>query len=121
MSYTVLKVKYLIFFFLFISSPLLAGEICSEYDSQIEPDFRWKESDFTKEASIKALSELSESINKNEMLATFQLPNNLSLIEGYILKQDALRALDGKSVHAGIVEYYVTNFCEFLVRTPIYD
>ncbi|WP_045857265.1 hypothetical protein [Teredinibacter purpureus] len=113
--------KYIILFFILFSLPALSDEICKSIDSKIEPDFRWQESDFTKVASQKAIAELSEAIEKNEIMATFQLPNNLSLIEGYILKQEAIRALSGDAVHEGLVEYYVTNFCEFLARTPIYD
>ena len=115
------KVRYIYLFIVLFSLPAYSDEICESFEPKIEPDFRWKESDFTKSASKKALAELSDAIDKSKMMATFQLPNNLSLIEGYILKQEAIRALKGDSVHEGIVEYYVTNFCEFLVRTPIYD
>ena len=121
MSQQRIKVKYIILIFVLFSPVVHSGDICGDFESKVEPDFRWKESDFTKEASIMALAELSDSINKNEMLSTFQLPNNLSLIEGYILKQEAERALNGDAVHEGLVEYYVTNFCEFLVRTPVFD
>jgi hypothetical protein len=121
MSLHGVKVKYIYLSIMLFSLPAYSDDICKNFESKIEPDFRWQESDFTEAASKKALAELSNAINKNEMMATFQLPNNLSLIEGYILKQEAIRALNGDSVHEGMVEYYVTNFCEFLVRTPIYD
>lgn len=113
--------KYISLLLLLLSATVHSNDICSNYESEIEPGFRWKEADFTKEASVDALASLSKSVQNDEMLSIFQLPNSFALIEGYLLKREAVRALGDKTTPKEIVEYNVAGFWKFLINTPIYD
>ena len=116
-----LSLKYFLLMFLLLSTTAGADEICGNYESNIEPDFLWKESDFNKNTSSKALAELSSAIEKGTTLNSLQLANILVLVQGYILKQNALRVLSGKDLDKMLIEYHVAGFCEFLGSPPISD
>ncbi|MGR6871671.1 hypothetical protein ACU6U9_05045 [Pseudomonas sp. HK3] len=104
-----------------LSNIVNAGDICSKSESSIEPSHQWEESAFTKDAALASLKALSAAVEKGEDIGTYHLPNSITLLEGYILKRDALKAMRSKNTPKGIKEFYKSGFCEFLSGAVIYD
>jgi len=110
-----------IFAFLLLILPSLVGatEICNDWEKKIEPDMQIAESDFTKETALRAQKAIGELIESGKF-EWFQPLNLQKFIYGYLLRKQALNAIEArgnqdiKSLHA------VKEFCKFIVEDAFY-
>ena len=98
---------------LLISFEVSAEDICKDYPVDESQPISWLESDFNPEASQESLKALSDAV-KGESIGTCQLPNALTIVEGFILKQAAISALESDEASDVVVKYNVSGFCEFI-------
>ena len=103
----------IIFLILLVSFKTSAGEICKDYPINEGQPFSWKENDFTANSSQESLKSLSDAV-RGKGIGTCGLPNALAIVEGFILKQEAVSALKHNDSDSVLVKYHVSGFCEFL-------
>jgi hypothetical protein len=96
----------------FFSSEVMADDLCPEAPKESN-SFYWSESDFTARSSAESMKALQSAIANNGLIGECHLPNALAIVEGYILKQQAVLAISNDSPTA-IVQYNVTGFCDFI-------
>jgi len=90
-------------------SCLSQAENLCPINEEIAEDMRIPESYFTKERAESASKTLSEIVSgKNNNYEWVTVPNLLKLIEGYVLKRDALKDNGATS------QYKVSQFCNFM-------
>jgi hypothetical protein len=94
------------------SSSAFADVLCPEAP-KISNSFYWSESDFTAKSSAESIKALQSAMANNGEIGECHLPNALAIVEGYILKEQALLAISNDSP-AAIVQYNVTGFCDFI-------
>lgn len=97
---------------LLASQNILAEEMCKEFESKIEPDMQWKETDFTKKHAKAAVDKLEQAVNGTISLDWYKLTNAAIQIEGYLLK---VKAIKDSSSHN------ISRFCKFVTTTPVVD
>ena len=111
--------KIFAFLLLTLSSFVGAKEICVDWEKKIEPDMQIAEADFTKETALRAHKAIGELLESGKF-EWFQPLNLQKFIYGYLLKKQALNAIEArgnqdiKSLHA------VTEFCQFIVEDAFY-
>jgi hypothetical protein len=90
------------------SAPVAAKDLCP-INEDIEPDMRMTESHFTKENAEAAANKIKGIISGvDKKYEWFTVPNNLKVIEGFILKRDAINA------KGEMQPYHKEQFCEFM-------
>ncbi|WP_299267333.1 hypothetical protein [uncultured Psychrosphaera sp.] len=94
------------------SSVVVAEDLCPEAPKESN-SFYWSESDFTEKSSAESMKALQSAIANNGEIGECHLPNALAIVEGYILKRQALFAISNDSPPA-IVQYNTAGFCDFL-------
>ncbi len=113
--------KYILLLILGLSGVVNANDICPKNASKIEPGHKWEESAFSKEAAMASLKKLTSVVENGDEIGTYDLPNSITLLEGYILKRDAVKAMEREGTPEGIKEFYKSGFCEFLNGAAIYE
>jgi len=111
--------RYIFLLFIFSSFPAFAGEICEGYPKDKEALYSWSENDFTKAKADEALSQIQAAMKTNGSMGNCELPNSMIIIEGYILKEQALQALSIEGLDKGLVQYHISGFCEFVRNNSI--
>lgn len=107
------KMKILIITLALLASHnIFAEETCKGFESQIEPDMQWKETDFTKERAKEAVDKIDKAVSGKISLDWYEFPNAATQIEGYLLKVKAIK--DPSS-------YNISMFCNFVTSRPIVD
>lgn len=106
--------RLVFFIMLVVSSSSIAEEICKEYPVAKDTLYQWQESDFTKAKADSALEKIKLAMQGNGQIESCGLPNNLAIIQGYVLKLQAQKALSTAGLDKGLTDYYVSGFCEFL-------
>ncbi|MCJ8313912.1 MAG: hypothetical protein HRU38_17505 [Saccharospirillaceae bacterium] len=111
---------YLSFILFVFSNHLLAKNICDELSIKVELEYWTGEEVFNKEDALKALAHLTNIINDeikfNESIQReFAIINSQKVIEGYLLKQEALLKINGSLTNVGAKN----QFCNF-VETAIW-
>ena len=94
--------------FLILSPSINADRLCAT-NEKVESDMRIPESYFSKEnaeAALKKLQGIVSDSDKNYEWIT--IPNSLKIIEGYVLRRDALAST------GAAMEYKVSAFCTFM-------
>ena len=93
---------------LFVSGVANAEPICP-VESSVPDDVRIYESDLTKENAERAVERLKRIVSGDEKKYIWiTVPNSLKMIEGYILRRDAL------SNRSGVPDYDKSAFCNFM-------
>ena len=103
---------------LFLTASSWADTICPEYKSNREPEFSWKESDFTEKAAKESLKFLEGVLLHGKSYEWISLPNAQIVISGFLHKREALKAIHENNAAK---EYYVSKFCTFLQNSVRYD
>jgi hypothetical protein len=86
-----LKLTFAVILLLSVNQ-VVADDLCPIND-KIEPDMRIPEAYFTKEKAEEATSKINGIVaGTDKSYEWVTVPNSLKLIEGYILKRDALNA-----------------------------
>ena len=119
------RVTSRLFFGLFLahfSKVALADELCLDWESRIEEDHRFEESDFTLESALESTERLAElSQTPRGHISSFAEHNNLIVLRGWLLKKAVLEAQEKKD-SATSVDERLRQFCKFLVEEAvIYD
>jgi hypothetical protein len=111
-----MKKAIAIFITMAITSITFADPICKE-KNKIEPSMRLSEDAFNKKNAINALEKLNAMVSGDvKGIDWVVAPNNLVLIEGYLLKK---RVLTSKGKER---EYWQSEFCLFMKkRAIVYD
>lgn len=99
---------------LIFSANVFSEEICKDYPLVDKLPFVWKESDFTKVSAEESMKSIQAAMGNNGEIGACGLPNSLAIIEGYILKQQAVKALSIPDLDSGLKEYYLSGFCEYV-------
>jgi hypothetical protein len=90
------------------AAQVVAEDLCP-INEDIEPDMRMTESHFTKENAEAAANKIKGIISGvDKKYEWFTVPNNLKVIEGFILKRDAMTA------KGEMQPYHKEQFCEFM-------
>ena len=63
------------------------------------------------------MATLQSALDSNGVANTCGLHNSLNIVEGFILKQQALTALASNDAHDVIMKVKVAGFCEFIQRS----
>ena len=106
-----------------MSGNISAANICSLdeliFSENIPADFRWKESEFTREGASAAIQYLSRIVQGDfSRYHWIQYSHSRNIIDGYNYKQLALREIkQGESERTGDVE----AFCNWLGSTAKAD
>jgi len=79
----------------------------------------WEDSDITKQNADRSLKAIQQAMNGKSAMGTCELPNALSLIEGYILKQQAIEALNTDDLDEVLKQYYISGYCDFLTHNRV--
>ena len=102
---------------LLVSNAVHAENICDSSEFVIEPDHQMPESTFSQENAKKASNKLTAFVSGAEKPGNWTVvPNYLKIVEGYLLKKDALEK-------EGVMkELAVADFCLFMKKKAfIYD
>ncbi len=95
---------------LIMCGPANAENLCA-VNTEVEEYLRIQESFFTKENSENALNNLQLIVaNPDAKYEWITVPNNLKIIEGYVLRRDAIRFQDQEP---GIA---LAEFCTFMEK-----
>ncbi|MEM7430936.1 MAG: hypothetical protein AAF351_03235 [Pseudomonadota bacterium] len=88
-----------------------AEPLCTNWEFEREPEYQFRESDFTLEAAQRSIAYLEERVlaAEHDLLSTFAEYNALTLLKGWLLKKSALAAREN-----GQGEDEVYAFCRFL-------
>ena len=106
--------KNLILLISMISFGTGAEEICKDHGVKEGNAFAWAESDFNEKSASDSMKALQQAIKSNGEIGRCHLPNALALVEGYILKVQAQKALSARDTPEMIKEYNVNGFCDFI-------
>jgi hypothetical protein len=109
--------KYIILFIAMIPAFVQAEVICKDFEQNESNAFNWSESDFNAKSATESMATLQEALNDNGSIGTCHLPNAVSLVQGYILKQQALSAISSKETSELIIKYNVAGFCGFISQS----
>jgi len=109
--------KYILLLIAMIPAFVQAEAICKDYEESESNAFNWSESDFNENSASESMAALQEALDNNGSIGTCHLPNALILIEGYILKQQAQKALSDKGAPQLIIKYNVAGFCDFISKS----
>lgn len=94
---------------LMIFAAQVAAENVCPINEDIEPDMRMHESHFTRENAEAAANKIQGIISGvDKKYEWFTVPNNLKVIEGFILKRDAMNA------RGEMQAYHKDQYCEFM-------
>lgn len=91
-----------------------AEELCKDFPIDEGKPFIWEESDFSQENAARSLDDLKSAMERRGKIGTCGLPNALDMIEGYILKQQAIEAISDPNNSEVVKNYALTGFCEFI-------
>lgn len=101
--------KFLLLIALLLSSVVARAENLCPVNEDVAPDMRIAESDLTKERAEKAVEKVQGIVSgADSKYEWITVPNSLKIIEGYILKRDALNA------EGVMAQYHKSQFCEFM-------
>lgn len=102
--------------FVLISNTSLADELCSGWETKIEPDMQIQESEFTLERFDKALEALS-ALGREPLHSETWITqgNSLQFVHGWLLKKAAIEAAEDTGNKEA-----VDAFCKFLVNDAFY-
>ncbi|WP_445359862.1 hypothetical protein ACJJIL_12650 [Microbulbifer sp. EKSA005] len=85
-----------------------AEDLCL-VNENVEPDMRMPESYFTKDRAAEASKKTQGIVTGTDKVYEWiTVPNSLKLIEGYVLRRDALNS------QGTMREYHVSQFCSFM-------
>jgi len=78
-------------------------------NEKVEADMRISESHFSKENAEAALKNLQGIVSESDKAYEWiTVPNSLKIIEGYVLRRDALSSSEA------VKEYKISAFCTFM-------
>jgi hypothetical protein len=106
--------KYIILLVSLISIGVKAETICEEHAVKEGNAFTWTEADFNEKAASESMKSLQQALNSDGEIGACHLPNALAIVQGYILKKQAQKALASTSVPKIVKKYNVEGFCDFL-------
>ena len=99
-------IRTLTFALLATLSSANATEILCPINEKIEPEFRVMENQLTEKSALRAMEYLQSVVQGKEHPGEWlTLPNNLKLVEGYVLRREALSSGSKSDI---------SNFCFWL-------
>jgi hypothetical protein len=102
-------VKYILIGISLIVSAFAEAENLCPVNENIAPDMRISETYLTKENAENAAEKIHGIVSGGDAdYAWITVPNSLKIIEGYILRRDALNA-EGERA-----QYHRSQFCKFM-------
>ena len=91
-----------------LANTALTDNLCP-VNEDVEPDMRMSESFFTKARAEEASKKIQGIVaGTDKVYEWITLPNSLKIIEGYVLKRDAINN------QGAMREYHVSQFCSFM-------
>jgi hypothetical protein len=106
--------KYIILLISLISIGASAEEICKDHAVKEGNALAWAESDFNEESASESMKALQHAVKSSGEIGSCHLPNALAIVQGYVLKMQARKALASSNTPEMIKKYNVEGFCDFL-------
>jgi hypothetical protein len=90
--------------------------LCSEIESEIEPDIQIRESDLGRPAAAAAAGKLQDMIERGQLTGEFQLGalNQIKIVQGHLLLQQARSARDEFGPGSPEAQRSTTTLCQWL-------